>query len=139
MKRPSRRPLVGGFLFMMLFGLFGAPTAPVAGIVPTVGGYAVAEPCDAWSWDEDCEPQPEPEPEPEPEPPGPREPCRGDGYPCAPDRVPFDCTSLPTGLGYGAFLMGMAALAVPVLAIPAVVLGVAAYYTSATCEVIDNE
>lgn len=138
MDQRRRRPLLGGFLFMALFALVGAPSAPVTGMIPTVGGYAIAEPCEVRGWDEDCEPEPGPEPEP-PEPPEPREPCRGDDYPCAPDRVPFDCISLPPGLAYGAFLLGMASVAVPVLAIPALVLGVAAYYISATCNQLDNE
>ena len=119
---------------MALFGLVGAPSAPISGFVPTVGGAAMADPCDeGWGW-EDCDP-PTPDEEP-PEPP--EEDCRGDGYDCAPDRVDADCTSMPTVLGYAAFLVGMGSIAVPVLMVPAAVLGVAAYYTSASCAVLNN-
>ena len=134
MERSRFRPLLGGFLFMALFGLVGAPSAPISGFVPTVGGAAMADPCDeGWGW-EDCEP-----PTPVEEPPDPpQEDCRGDGYDCAPDRVPADCTSMPAVLGYAAGLTTMASLAVPILAVPAVILGVAAYYVSATCAALDD-
>ena len=36
------RPLIGGFLFMALFGLFGTPSAPIAEMLPGIGGDALA-------------------------------------------------------------------------------------------------
>ena len=103
---------------MALFALVGAPSAPVAGLVPTVGDYAMADPCDdGWGWD-DCDPDEPPEPEEEPpeEPPN-DEVCMvipgpggGDMYTCGtPIRDFRDCLvrmvapitllSAPFGLG----------------------------------------
>lgn len=36
------KALVGGFLFMALFGLFGTPSAPMAEVLPGIGGDALA-------------------------------------------------------------------------------------------------
>ena len=43
---------------------------------------------------------------------------------------------MPTVLGYAAALTAVAAFAVPVLALPALVLGVTTYYTAATCALL---
>jgi hypothetical protein len=42
MKRSRAKPLRGAFLFMAVFALFGAPSAPMVGLIPTVGGDALA-------------------------------------------------------------------------------------------------
>ena len=44
MKYDSIKPLITAFGFMAMFALFGAPSAPLATIVPTVGEDAGADP-----------------------------------------------------------------------------------------------
>ena len=129
MKLPKLKPLLGGFLFMALFGLVGWPSTPITELVPTVGGHAMADPCDdGWGWD-DCQPDEPPEPEEEPpveEPPS-DEVCmvvpgmHGDVYTCGtPIRDFRDClvrlvvpiTLLSTPFfGAGGYVAGLGTLA----------------------------
>ena len=49
-----RRPLLGAFLFMAVFGLFGTPSAPLSDVLPTTG-LALAGDC---AYMMDCFPMP---------------------------------------------------------------------------------
>ena len=70
------RPLLGAFLYMALFGLFGAPSAPFAEVLTATGGDAMADNCgymlDCFSLPGDSD---------------------GDGIPDAFDACPFDPTN----------------------------------------------
>lgn len=111
------RPLAGAFIYGVLIALFTVPSAPVASLIPTVGGLAYAEDCDpdGSGW-HDCPPEPTREPEPIPEPirqPPLREPCRGDSYPCARDLElpPITCENVVNAAIPFVFIGGVGSLA----------------------------